>query len=174
MLTLYKSLIRPILDYASPAWSPYLIKDIENLENVQRRFTRMIPEYSRLSQYDRQKNLKLTTLEERCRRSDLLELFKMMKNITKHDPFKHVQRSITTNTRGHTLKLQHQFSKTNLRRNSFFVRVIKDWNRLPQEAIDSNTVNTFKGHLQKYLQTPRARSELKYKPSHSLRPVTRH
>jgi len=34
---LYKSLVRPILEYAIPVWCPYLVKDIHALENVQRR-----------------------------------------------------------------------------------------------------------------------------------------
>ena len=42
--TLYKSMVRPIMEYASCIWSPYLIKDINLLENVQKRATRLCPE----------------------------------------------------------------------------------------------------------------------------------
>ena len=38
---LYKSLVSPILEYAAPVWSPYLIKDIVALEKVQRRASRL-------------------------------------------------------------------------------------------------------------------------------------
>ena len=38
---LYTSLFRPVLEYATPVWSPYLVKDIEALENVQRRASRL-------------------------------------------------------------------------------------------------------------------------------------
>ena len=37
---LYKSLVRPILEYSSPLWSPHLKKDIATLEKVQRRASR--------------------------------------------------------------------------------------------------------------------------------------
>jgi hypothetical protein len=37
--SLYKSLLRPILEYAAPVWSPYLIKDIESLEKSKEELT---------------------------------------------------------------------------------------------------------------------------------------
>jgi len=43
MLKLYKSLVRPHLEYCTAAWSPHYVKDKELLEHIQRRFTRMIP-----------------------------------------------------------------------------------------------------------------------------------
>ena len=43
MLRLYKSLVRPHVDYCSSAWSPHYVKDKIQVEKVQRRFTKMIP-----------------------------------------------------------------------------------------------------------------------------------
>ena len=54
---IYKAFVRPHLEYCCPAWSPYLVKDIEILEKVQRRMTRILSEYRTLSYLDRLKNL---------------------------------------------------------------------------------------------------------------------
>ena len=43
--TVFKSLVRPHIEYANQVWSPYLMKHITALENVQRRSTKLIPGY---------------------------------------------------------------------------------------------------------------------------------
>jgi hypothetical protein len=65
VLLLYKSLVRPHLEYCVQAWRPHLQKDIKLLECVQRRATGLIPELKGKSYPDRLQSLKLPTLEER-------------------------------------------------------------------------------------------------------------
>ena len=43
ILAIHCGVIRPILEYAVQSWCPYLIKDIEELEKVQHRVTKLIP-----------------------------------------------------------------------------------------------------------------------------------
>ena len=60
---LYKSLVRPHLEYCVSAWSPHYVKDKERLERVQRRFTRMVPGLRGLDYERRLERLKLMSLE---------------------------------------------------------------------------------------------------------------
>ena len=55
--------MRPKLEYCIQAWNPSLIKDIELLEQVQHRATKLIPEIAYLPYHDRLKYLNHTTLE---------------------------------------------------------------------------------------------------------------
>jgi len=91
MLRLYQSLVRPKLEYCVQAWRPYLKKDIDLLEKVQQRATRLMMSDKSLSYNDGLQKFGLTTLETRRLRGDLIEVFKMFKgfdNIALNDFFK--------------------------------------------------------------------------------------
>ena len=53
LLALYKSLVRPHLEYCCSAWNPYYTKDKHLLEKVQHRFTRLFPDLRKLDYYKR-------------------------------------------------------------------------------------------------------------------------
>ena len=65
LLSLYKTLVRPHLEYCTPAWSPHCVKDKHMLKKVQHRFTRMVPGMKELPYEVRLQQLRLWTLEER-------------------------------------------------------------------------------------------------------------
>ena len=78
MLPLYKSIVRPHLEYAVQFWSPHLRKDIDKMERVQRRATNMIPEIRNHTYQQRLKDLKLISLVQRRIREQLIEVFKYL------------------------------------------------------------------------------------------------
>jgi len=81
IIPLYKSLVRPHLDYCVQAWRPHLIKDVQVLEMVQRRATRFIDECRGMSYEDRLSivGLTVTTLETRRLRADMIEVYTILK-----------------------------------------------------------------------------------------------
>jgi len=64
MLSLYKSLVRPHVEYRISASNPHYKKDKELIEKVQRRFTKMVNNMEGKSYEERLYCLKLWTLEE--------------------------------------------------------------------------------------------------------------
>ena len=69
----YKAYVLPLVSYCSSIWCSYNLDDILALESVQRLFTRRLPGYGNLLQYnDRLQKLHLPPLELRRLRSDLL------------------------------------------------------------------------------------------------------
>ena len=85
MLKLYKTLVRPHLEYCVQFWSPYYRKDIIQLERVQKRFTRMLPGLDGLSYKERLDRLGLFSLGRRRLRGDLIEVYKIMRGIDQLD-----------------------------------------------------------------------------------------
>jgi len=80
-LRLYKSLVRPHLEYCTAAWSPHYCKDKELIERVQR-FTRMIPDLKDLPYEQRLAKTKLWSLEDRRTRADLIKVYKIIHGLS--------------------------------------------------------------------------------------------
>jgi hypothetical protein len=150
MIPLYKSLVRPHLEYCVQAWRPHLIKDIKLIENVQRRATRMIPELHGQTYEQRLLKVNLTTLETRRLRGDLIEMFKVVKGFDKTNLS--LTTSNSSNLRGHSLKLFKQRFNTNVGKFVFVNRTVDEWNKLSEDIISCNTVNCFKNKLDRYLR----------------------
>ena len=89
MVPLFKSTVRPIIEYANVVWAPYLKKDIVYIESVQRNFTKKIKGMRNKSYEERLFKLKLPSLSYRRLRGDLIEVFKITHSL--YDP-------ITTNS----------------------------------------------------------------------------
>ena len=76
IVPLYKSIVRPHLEYCIQAWRPYCEKDIDKLEIIQRRATKMIAELRDLSYESHLLQCSLTTPDTTRLRGDQIEVFK--------------------------------------------------------------------------------------------------
>ena len=77
-MQLYKSLVRLHLEYGVQAWCPYLTQDIEMLEKVQRRVTKMVYRFNDLTYEQRLRRLGITTPEIHRLRGDLIEVVQLL------------------------------------------------------------------------------------------------
>jgi ribonuclease P/MRP protein subunit RPP40 len=148
---LYKALVRPKLEYCVQAWRPYLRKDIDKMERVQHRATKMIDECKGLCYEDRLKVAGLTTLEDRRERGDMIEVFKTLHGINKISESSLFQLANNSRTRGHRFKLTKTRSKLDIRKNFFSQRVVNNWNGLPECVVEADSVNSFKSRYDKYI-----------------------
>ena len=153
LLSLYKTIVRPYLEYATASWSPYYTKDKQLIERVQHRFTRMLRGFSTLQYEERLNRLKLWTLEERRTRSDLIEVFKMYRNLSAVPLTTFFELDQEGRTRGHKAKLRMHYSRLDMRKHFFSERVVMRWNGLSVQAIEAESINSFKRELERLHRT---------------------
>ena len=149
---LYKTYIRPHMEFAVQAWNPYLKKDIECLEKIQHRATKLVPELRNLEYRDRLRELNLYTLEQRRERGDLIEVYKIITGKENIECEKFFKFRVNSNTRGNSMKIyKPRLKKSILQRVNFFsIRVVNAWNELPDYVISSTGINSFKNNLDRY------------------------
>ena len=150
-LLIHKSYIRPHVEYCIKAWSPHGVKYIQCLENVLRRATKLVTGLKKESCESRLQHLGLTTLEQRRKRGDMIEVNKIMTGKESIDGQQFFEKvSNVHNLRGHTMKLYKGRPRLDIRKCFFSNRVVNDWNSLPQMVIDAESVNAFKTRIDRY------------------------
>ena len=142
-LPVYKQLIRPHLEYCTQVWAPPPEHGnwslIMNIEAVQREVTKIISGLENFSYKERLDSLKLTTLLERRMRGDLIEAYKILNGFADYG-------KNWFNISERTGKLLLDVNKGQ-KRNFFTNRVVKYYNRLPNNVKMSTTINMFKNRL---------------------------
>ena len=150
LVQLIKTFIRPHLEYGQQASSPYLKKDIKQLEDVQRRATKLLHHIEHLSYDERLKYLNLYSIEDRLKRGDMIFMYRLMTNDVNIDKRK-LFIVKETKTRGHHLKVYFgPTSRLDIRHKFFSQRVIEPWNKLPANIVNSKTVDMFKINYDKW------------------------
>ena len=149
---LYVQYVRPHLEFAAPAWSPWTQGDREMIEKVQRRAIRMVSGLRSSTYEDRLKELGLLSLEDRRVQLDLTQTFKIIHgydNVKYQTWFELVGANPGRLTRGTSdpINIVRKNPRNEIRRNFFSNRVIDRWNALPSDLKNSCSVASFKKKL---------------------------
>ena len=158
MMTLFKALILPHLEYCCQLWCPVSLGNIRKLEAIQRSFTSRIPEVSHLNYWQRLKALKLYSLERRRERYIMIYVYKIINNLVpNYESEKFCFRTLESDRRGKLCKVPPLISQATGRvktiiESSFAVRGPKLFNCLPADLRNfEGSVDSFKRRLDKFL-----------------------
>ncbi len=143
----YMSLVRPILEYASPVWDPYRLKHINSLDQVQRRAARFaFADYRSTSSVSAMLNmLKWPSLQDRRSINRLVLFYKAFNKFTAIplDHLAHPTR-ITRRCSDIAKTFLHPHANSDIYKYAFLPRTIVEWNSLPNLVRDKPSIESFR------------------------------
>ncbi|XP_018024129.1 uncharacterized protein LOC108679901 [Hyalella azteca] len=141
-----------MLEYGHSVWQPRHKTLCSDLEDVQRRATKLIASLKDKPYPERLTSLGLPSLEHRRPRGDMIDAFKYVHGAYEADrPQLHLHDG--RDTRGNSLKLAKGRCRLNVRAGYFSYRVVSIWNSLPDSVVTAPSINAFKIRLDKHWAT---------------------
>lgn len=151
IIHLYKTFVRPHLEYNSFIWSPGSKKNDKLLEKVQKKMCNILYGKRSSNYEDKLKKAGLLSLRARRIRDQLITVYKLKNGLIDLDFNDFFQPHPFKKTRGNTFKLTVPKSKTKIRQHFFTCSVVKHWNSLKSTDINVRSVASFNKRVIRYL-----------------------
>jgi ribonuclease P/MRP protein subunit RPP40 len=150
LMRAFCTFVRPLLEFSSAIWNPYLISDVKRIESVQRRFTKSINYLHTSSYAERLLNLCVDSLQCRRVKADLIFCYKLLHGQidVQTDDFVVLANSI--NLRGNRYKLAKSIITMTRDANFYSNRIVNTWNDLLDSIVMTSTVSIFKRRLRNF------------------------
>ena len=146
----YRTMVRPLMEYACVVWDPITQKDTHKIEMVQRRAARFVyGDYRTTSSITSMlRSLQWDTLQHRRQQIKVTMLFRIINGLVAipSQPYL-VPRGASTTTRGHNLRYLVPYSRVQFHQQSFFPSTIRLWNNLPDSVATASSLEGFKEQL---------------------------
>jgi hypothetical protein len=145
----YETLVRPLVEYASPVWDHHHQIDIRKLEYVQRRAAIFVlsSQHNRSSVTAMIKRLGWRSLEDRRRDARLTMLYKIDHELVAISKTDRLDRPTRRLRQSHDNAYQVPHCRIDVRKMSFFPRTVRDWNALPPDKASLDTLEAFKASI---------------------------
>jgi len=150
MMQLYKSLVRPKLEYCCPVWSPTKIEDIKAIESLQRTFTSKISGIQHLSYWERLERLNMMSLQRRRERYLIIHMWKIRMSQVPNDLEIKFQYNDRLGLKALVPKVPQSHVGSTYQ-NSFAVKGPRLWNMLPKDLTLMDDLESFKTNLDRLL-----------------------
>jgi len=141
------------VEYPNSVWSLYKKGDIEAIEKVQKRATKLVISLKKLPYKERLLQLNLHTLKYRRLRGDMIEVYNIIHDMYDRSVALELPRNVSS-TRGNKYKLRKHSFHYNFRKFSFAARVVNVCNSLPDHVVDVNSLKQFETRLDKIWSNP--------------------
>jgi ribonuclease P/MRP protein subunit RPP40 len=151
LLHAFTTFVRPILEYATPVWSPHFKCDVDLIENVQRAFTRKLFKICNIAPTDYNNRLNilgLKRLELRRLYYDLCLMFKLTHSMFNCRLPCFIVYAPRAGLRGHKYKLHVLPAKRLSLKTHFLHRTVLLWNSLPVSCFYPDCFSSFKRKIQ--------------------------